>query len=376
MTRGAPRAEGLGHLGLRGAPALARCRCSARAAGTRACSCCTRASPGAHEFVERMRARDVPTEAWRMRCGPRSARVRAARFDGGPTIVHTHLVHADLHGLPAGGAARVPVRVSTKHGFNEFRAQPRRRASPTVPRRVSRTAQIAISHGLADYLDADRGVRRRHVHRRALRDRAGPPSRRRRPLDAAPRRDRRLIPIKGFDVLLRAFAVARRERSGADARDRGRRPARARRCARRARRRHASSVACRRSRRCSSGTRSSSCRRAAKASAWSRSRPPSAAARRSSPTSAACPRSSPTARPASSCRPTTPTRSPPRSSRSRATPSACDELGAAARAARRRISSRRRAAVDGVERVYRALLQSRSTAAAASSTSRKSNGTR
>ena len=41
-----------------------------------------------------------------------------------PEILHTHLVHADAYGLLAGTVARVPLRFSTKHGFNEFREAP------------------------------------------------------------------------------------------------------------------------------------------------------------------------------------------------------------------------------------------------------------
>src|SRR5204863_435948 len=68
-----------------------------------------------------------------------------------PRILHTHLVHGDAYGLPAGVLTRVPHRFSTKHGFNEFRDH---RAFALGDRAVSRLAQtqIAISRGLADYL--------------------------------------------------------------------------------------------------------------------------------------------------------------------------------------------------------------------------------
>ena len=68
--------------------------------------------PGAAEFVAALRARDVPTEAWRMRFDlDPSVPARLVRHR--PTILHTHLVHADVLGLPAGALARVPIRVST-----------------------------------------------------------------------------------------------------------------------------------------------------------------------------------------------------------------------------------------------------------------------
>ena len=164
--------------------------------------------PGAHEFVRRMRDRDVPTEAWRMRADVDPvvfARLATRRAD----IVHTHLVHADLHGLPAAAVARVPLRVSTKHGFNEFRSS---RAIAVADRTAARFAhrQIAISAGLADYLAATEGFARDDftVVHYGIEPGAEPP-----PPPDAPRLVAvgRLIPIKGFDLLLDAFARARAE---------------------------------------------------------------------------------------------------------------------------------------------------------------------
>jgi len=105
--------------------------------------------PGAREFVEAMRALDVPTETVRMRFDlDPVVPARLVRCDA--TIVHTHLVHADLLGLPAAALARVPVRISSKHGFNEFRssrllgrAHIVRLRSPAASRAISRTPRAS-----------------------------------------------------------------------------------------------------------------------------------------------------------------------------------------------------------------------------------------
>src|SRR5262249_49792738 len=111
--------------------------------------------PGARRFVDALRTRAVPTDTLRMRFDvDPAASLRVARRR--PAILHTHLVHADVLALPAGALARVPVRVSTKHGFNEFRAN---RFVAACDRLAGRLAhrQIAISRGLARYLAVTKG---------------------------------------------------------------------------------------------------------------------------------------------------------------------------------------------------------------------------
>jgi glycosyltransferase involved in cell wall biosynthesis len=168
--------------------------------------------PGAQAFLDALDERGVPRHELRLRrdADPAAfARLVALLRLERPRIVHTHLLHADVYGLPAALLARVPLRVSSKHGFNEFRE---RRSIALVDRALGRLAQrqVAISAGLARYLERTEGFAPGSftvVHYGMAAGPEPPPA----PL--APRLVAigRLIPIKGFDVLLRAFALARAE---------------------------------------------------------------------------------------------------------------------------------------------------------------------
>jgi glycosyltransferase involved in cell wall biosynthesis len=121
-------------------------------------------------------------------------------------------VHADFHGLVAGRLARVPLLVSTKHGFNAFRAS---RVFAAADRAVARLADVhvAISAGLAHYLAESEGFDAGGFEIVHYGIAAGPPP------PAPPREPRlavvgRLIPIKGHSSLLEALALARHEVPG------------------------------------------------------------------------------------------------------------------------------------------------------------------
>ena len=171
--------------------------------------------PGAEALATRLEASGVAVHRLRFAgaASPRTfARVLRTVRDRRPGILHTHLVHADFHGLPAGALSRVPVRISTKHGFNPFRD---RRLFGLADRSVTRLADvnIAISAGLARYLAEREGFDADAFEVVHYGIEAGP---RPLPLPGAPRLAvvGRLIPIKGHDVLLRALAVARHDIPG------------------------------------------------------------------------------------------------------------------------------------------------------------------
>jgi glycosyltransferase involved in cell wall biosynthesis len=169
--------------------------------------------PGAQDFARELTARGVPLDSIPLRADVDPvAFLRLVGYLGRlrPEILHTHLVHADAYGQIAGTLARVPVRISTKHGFNEFREG---RLFAFGDRSVGTLAHvhIAISRGLARYLADTEGFDEdgfEVVHYGIT------PGRQPKPYPAgAPRLlcVGRLIPIKGHIVLLRAFAAAKKD---------------------------------------------------------------------------------------------------------------------------------------------------------------------
>jgi glycosyltransferase involved in cell wall biosynthesis len=167
--------------------------------------------PGAWDFARELKRRDIPLDAIPLaadvdpvaffRIAGYLARMR-------PRILHTHLVHADVYGQLTGALTGVPTRVSTKHGFNEFREN---RGFALGDRAIATLAHthIAISRGLARYLEEVEGFDGGsfEIVHYGIEPDGEPPSY----VGEVPRLlcVGRLIPIKGHIVLLRAFAQAR-----------------------------------------------------------------------------------------------------------------------------------------------------------------------
>ncbi|HZO97881.1 MAG TPA: glycosyltransferase [Gaiellaceae bacterium] len=173
--------------------------------------------PGAWEFARELEAGGVPVDGVEMHADVDPGtfvRVLAYLARRRPTILHTHLIHADAYGQTAGTLARIPIRLSTKHGFNEFREG---KLFALGDRMLGALAhrQIAISRGLARYLAETEGFVEPDFEIVHYGIAPGPEPE---PYDDAEPRFLcvgRLIPIKGHVVLLRAFRRVLDERPDA-----------------------------------------------------------------------------------------------------------------------------------------------------------------
>ena len=177
-----PPAEGRGHLRLGGAPALAAAAAArarlghphADAARGRAgrLGLRARARPrAACRSTRSASARDVDPIAF-----VRARRVPRAQAPGDPA--HAPRARATPTGCSPARVARVPVRFSTKHGFNEFRETPYFGLADRAVASLAHVAHRDLARPRA-LSRGGRGLRRRELRDRPLRDRARTASRRR-----------------------------------------------------------------------------------------------------------------------------------------------------------------------------------------------------
>jgi glycosyltransferase involved in cell wall biosynthesis len=169
--------------------------------------------PGASEFASQLRRRGIALDSIPLAADVDPlAFVRLAAYLARrrPRILHTHLVHADVYGQLAGAIAGVPIRISTKHGFNEFRESPGFALGDRAIASLAH-AQIAISRGLARYLEEVEGFDGESFEIVHYGIEPNGPTRPYAGDEPRLLTVGRLIPIKGHIVLLRAFAEARRE---------------------------------------------------------------------------------------------------------------------------------------------------------------------
>jgi glycosyltransferase involved in cell wall biosynthesis len=173
--------------------------------------------PGAWEFADALRERGVPLDDVKLRgdVDPIAfGEVASYLARTKPRILHTHLVHSDVYGQLAGSLTRIPLRLSTKHGFNEFREG---RWFAFADRSVGSLAHvhIAISQGLAHYLAETEGFDEDAFEIVHYGIAASEPASRYTGGEPRLLCIGRLIPIKGHLVLFRALAEARQRVPGA-----------------------------------------------------------------------------------------------------------------------------------------------------------------
>lgn len=85
-------------------------------------------------------------------------RLRAAFAELKPDAVHTHLLHADLFGIPAARLSRVPVIITSRHNDNAFRRRPHIRAVNQALW-ASASAGVAISEAVRRFCIEVEGAR-------------------------------------------------------------------------------------------------------------------------------------------------------------------------------------------------------------------------
>lgn len=118
------------------------------------------------EFVRAAEARDIPIRSVVIHGDfdvTLVRRLRAVFRELSPDIVHTHLLHADVFGIPAARSVGVPVVVTSRHNDNAFRrAVPIRLTNQALWRMVN--AGIAISGALARFCVVVEGAPQEKIH--------------------------------------------------------------------------------------------------------------------------------------------------------------------------------------------------------------------
>lgn len=117
------------------------------------------------EFLHAAESRGIPTQRLPIRGSVdplMTRRIARALGEHPPHIVHTHLLHADLYGIPAAHLVRVdgrrPAVVSSRHNDDAFRLSGRQRAlNRTLWRLTDRG--IAISEAVRDFSIRVEGAR-------------------------------------------------------------------------------------------------------------------------------------------------------------------------------------------------------------------------
>jgi glycosyltransferase involved in cell wall biosynthesis len=184
------------------------------------------ATPGAERLAEALGEFSIPCDL--ISAGPHLNPVLVARLTQTirrlrPHVVHTHLIHADVHGQVAARLAGVRSAV-TVHGTSEsIRRQPVRAVAATAGRLARLT--IAISQHAANFaleVGLTTKDRIRVVHYGVETSKWETTSRERNSArnelrlqesDVAVGIASRLIPLKGHDFLIESFADARRANS-------------------------------------------------------------------------------------------------------------------------------------------------------------------
>lgn len=173
------------------------------------------AGPAADAFYAEL---DVPYERVGGGAADPALAVRIARAARrlGAAALHTHLVHADVHGAAAAALLRVPL-YSTKHNDDRFRTGAFRHVERLLAQRATRV--IAISEALRRFTVERVGLPARKVEVVRYGLDAPPPAWGPNPPLALPDGAplllavARLVPQKGLDIAVRALAELRDERA-------------------------------------------------------------------------------------------------------------------------------------------------------------------